>query len=238
MKLKSILAVAALAASTLLASCAGLPAKAQAKVDKVTTRYTEATGITPIQTTSLLGKWWLDLQAAREVNRLLMAEPIPLGPIQATQASPLMDYTSAKAVLEGINPQASATPRDDQRGREGDLHPERQSPKAPAPRTRLPKPRVNQESSAQMLATLGRHGPDRHPAAPGDQQTLATEPQLPAPAIIVPIIFHGDGESPASLFPERAGHQVPHARQSRTPGLPTSAVLGIKVIGADDLPAL
>lgn len=236
MRAHTLLAAVAIAS---LVSCTGLISPStQAKIDQASTKYQDATGISTGQTVSLLGKWWMDLQAAREVNRLLKAEPIPLGPIQATQASPLMDYTSAKAVLEGINPQASATPSDGQRSGEGDTHPERQSPKAPAPRSRLPKPRVNQESSAQMLASLGRHGPDRHPAAPGDQQPLATEPQLPAPAIIVPIILHGHGESPASLFPERAGHQVPHAWQSRTPGLPTSAVLGIKVIGADDLPAL
>lgn len=188
------------------------------------TKYTAATGITPAQTALLAGKWWVDYEQAKTANEILR-----------TQASPV---TSTKEVIEGVNPQASAPPSDDQRHGESDTHPERQSPKAPAPRRGLPKSRVNQESSAQMLASLGRHGPDRHPAAPGDQQTLAAEPQLPAPAIIVPIILHGDGESPACLFPERAGHQVPHARQSRTPGLPTSAVLGVEVIGADDLPAL
>lgn len=84
-------------------SCSSLISpSAQAKIDQASTKYESATGISTVQTGGLLVKWWADLQAARELNKLLKTDPIPLGPIQATQASPLMDYTSAKAVLEGI----------------------------------------------------------------------------------------------------------------------------------------
>jgi len=110
MKALTLLAVVAIAS---LVSCTGLISPStQAKIDQASTKYQDTTGITTGQTVSLLGKWWTDLQQAREVNRLLKTEPIPYGPIQATQASPLMDYTSAKAVLEGINPQASAVPHE------------------------------------------------------------------------------------------------------------------------------
>lgn len=174
MRAHTLLAVVAIAS---LVSCTGLISPStQAKIDQASTKYESATGITPGQTALLAGKWWVDYERAKTANEILR-----------TQASPIM---STKEVIEGVNPQASATPRDDQRSREGDTHPERQSPKAPAPRTRLPKPRVNQESSAQMLASLGRHGPDRHPAAPGDQQPLATEPQLPAPALVISVGSH------------------------------------------------
>jgi|GEM_PF-4030978 len=108
MKALTLLAVVALAS---LNSCTGLISPStQAKIDQASTKYQDATGISTGQTVSLLGKWWTDLQQAREINRLLKTEPIPYSPIQATKASPLMDYTSAKAVLEGINPQASAIP--------------------------------------------------------------------------------------------------------------------------------
>lgn len=85
-------------------SCTGLISPStQAKIDQASTKYQDTTGLSTGQTVSLLGKWWTDLQQAREVNKLLKSEPIPLGPVQATQASPLMDYTSAKAVLEGVH---------------------------------------------------------------------------------------------------------------------------------------
>lgn len=84
-------------------SCTGLSPGNQAKFDQANAKYEATTGISTVQTGGLLVKWWADLQAARELNKLLKSDPVPLGPITSTKASPLMDYTSAKAVLEGIH---------------------------------------------------------------------------------------------------------------------------------------
>lgn len=89
-------------------SCGTAPMiKAQIALAEAQNSYEEKTNLTTGQTVGLLNKWWAELQQAREINKLLKSEPIPLGPIQATKASSLLDYTSAKAVLEGIHPQAS-----------------------------------------------------------------------------------------------------------------------------------
>lgn len=107
MKAHTLLAVVAIAS---LVSCAGLVSPStQAKIDQAGQKYESATGVSVAQTGSLLFKWYGDLQSTREANKLLKTPPIPLGPVQATQASPVMDYTSAKAVLEGIQ-QASVIP--------------------------------------------------------------------------------------------------------------------------------
>ena len=93
------------------ASCSTAPVlQAQIALAHAGESWEKKTDLTTGQTVTLLGKWWSDLQHARGINKLLKTDPIPLGPIQATQASPMMDYTSAKAVLEGLNPQASASP--------------------------------------------------------------------------------------------------------------------------------
>lgn len=112
-RLVSLITLVALLGFMLAAvSCSTAPMiKAQIALAEAQTKYEEKTNLTTGQTVGLLTKWWAELQQAREINKLLKTEPIPLGPIQATQASPLMDYTSAKAVLEGINPQASSCGR-------------------------------------------------------------------------------------------------------------------------------
>lgn len=235
MKAHTLLAVVAIAS---LVSCNGLISpNTQAKIDQASAKYESATGISTGQTVSLLGKWYGDLQSTRDANKLLKTPPIPLGPVQATQASPVMDYTSAKAVLEGIN-QASAATSDDQSGGEGHAHPNRQTAETPAPRRDRSKPRVNEKSPPQMLATLGWHGPDRHPAAPGDQQSLSAKSQLPAPAIVIPIVHYRQSVRRPAFLDQLRGKHVPDAGHGHAPRLPTSAVGRVEVIGSDDLPAL
>lgn len=109
MKPHTLIALVALLGFMLAASsCSTAPMiKAQIALAEAQNSYEEKTNLTPGQTVGLLTKWWADFQQARETNKLLKSEPIPYGPIQATKASPLLDYTSAKAVLEGIHPQAS-----------------------------------------------------------------------------------------------------------------------------------
>jgi hypothetical protein len=101
-RLATLLSLAAILGFMLAAtSCTGLPPGTQAKLDQASTKYESTTGITPIQTASLLGKWWQDYQQAREIAELQRGPIIP-----ATKASPV---TSTKAVYQ-VQPQASAAP--------------------------------------------------------------------------------------------------------------------------------
>lgn len=236
--MRTYLALLVVTALAVVPSCSSiLTPENQAKLDAAATKYENATGLTAGQTVGLLGKWWVDLQSARDLNKKLNPAAVPLDPIQATRASPLLDYTNGKAVMEGLNPQASATPSDDQGRGEGDMHPERQSPKAPAPRRRLPKPRVNEESSAQLLTRLGGQRTDRHPALPGDEQTLTAESQLPDPALLVGFVLHRQSEGGGLFFHQARGQDMPHPRHGHAPRLATTAGSRVEVIGADDLPA-
>lgn len=126
-------------------SCSTAPVlKAQIAIASAQESWEKKTNLTTGQTVSLLGKWWTDLQSTRELNKLLKSAPIPLGPIQATQASPMMDYTSAKAVLEGLTSASSG------------WHQPAQSPEPPESPVRpsAPKVRPTHHDHATQLLTL------------------------------------------------------------------------------------
>lgn len=232
-RLTTLLALVGLLAYMLTAvSCTGiLSPERQAKLDQVSQKYESTTGITPTQTLGLLGKWWSDYTAARQANAA--------SEILRTQADPATDWTSAKQVLQSIQPQASSPPpRDDELLREGDPHPEVQSPKVPASFPRIPKSRVNEKPSPQMLTGIRRQGPDRQPAPLRDDQALSTQPELPAPALFLPIVLHGHSKGVSSLLTQRTGQEVPDAVQMHAPGLPTSAIPRVEVVRADHLPAI
>lgn len=232
-RLATLLTLVGLLAFMLSAtSCTGLlTPERQAKLDQASAKYESTTGITPTQTLGLLGKWWSDYTAARQANAA--AE------ILRTKADPAMDWTSAKQVLQGVQPQASSSPpRDDERLREGNPHPEVESPKVPAASPRVPKSRVNQQPSPQMLTGVRGQGTDRHPAPLRDDQALTTQPDFPAPALLLPVVLDSHSKGVSGLLSQHSGHQVPHAVQMHAPGLPTSAVCRVEVVGADNLPAL
>ncbi len=232
-RLATLLALVGLLAFMLSAtSCTGLlTPERQAKLDQASAKYESTTGITPTQTLGLLGKWWSDYTAARQANAA--AE------ILRTQADPATDWTSAKQVLQGIQPQASSSPpRDDERLREGNPHPEVESPKVPAASPRVPKSRVNEKSAPQMLTGIWGQGTDRHPAPLRDDQALTAKPNFPAPPLLLPIVLRDRSKGISGLLSQRAGHQVPHAVQMHAPGLPASAIGRLEVVSADNLPVL
>lgn len=93
MKALTLLVVVAIGS---LSSCTGISPGAQAKLDQAAEKYESSTGITPIQTIGLLGKWWSDYAAARQANAATE--------ILRTRSEPATDWTSAKQVLQGIQP--------------------------------------------------------------------------------------------------------------------------------------
>jgi len=76
-------------------SCSTAPMlKAQIALAKFGEAFEEKTEVTPTQAVGLLGKWWADYNATRQANEILRTK--------ASTAD--SDHTSAKHVLEGIEP--------------------------------------------------------------------------------------------------------------------------------------
>lgn len=113
MKLIPILAAVALVANVTSCQSAALQ-KAQIGLAVLGERYEEKTGLTPLQSAGFLTSWWSEIQATRAANKAAkeaLAQEAAAAEILRTQAQPVdEDWTSAKQVLEGIQPQASTAP--------------------------------------------------------------------------------------------------------------------------------
>lgn len=217
--IKHLLILAAFAAST--SSCTGLlTPERQAKLDQAAEKYEDTTGITPAQTGGLLFKWFGDFNEAKAANELR----------HSSQPAP-----SAKDVRAV---QASAASGNDQSRSERHPHPHWQGSKAASTISLGSEPRVNQQPTTQAHLALGRQRPDGHPAATRDEQTLASQSQLPAPALLVRVVLDRQSVSRASDLAQTAGKQMPYTRHRHTPGLPPATIRRVKVIGADDLSAI
>lgn len=164
-----LLAVAALAASTLLSSCSTAPMlKAQISLAKFGEKFEEKTEVSPTQAVGLLGKWWADYNATRQANEILRTKASPA-------AGADQDFTSAKAVLESLA-EPAPPPASGRGSPQARLSAPTRTTTSPAscPAASSHTPGAGDVASCQALAVRGREAGSTTAAAAASRWVKAT----------------------------------------------------------------